>query len=296
MHRPSRNARRCLGMGLGLATLLLATAAMAQEAAGSRDDQSQSVESVLDGLCADAPCAPPALAGRYRIMEGPFTGSELRLDAGGGYSLNLGKEAMRRRFDGRWQLDDGMVLLQHDPEPGKRIQLLSDEEVSAAGRDMRALLADMERDAASPGERAELLALRAELEGRHLPGTPVHVVLSDPMSGVAAEGVRVALELEGGVVLDGEELSGGNDYRFMLPDAVSSVSGMVLRFPGVEAPIRFPLSGPVRPRYAVLFDACDLGACQAGTMGVVPNRLEGEWVMEAMGVGVFVRSGVGSVE
>lgn len=293
MHRPSRNISPRLGFGLGLAALLFATDGMAQDAIAPANDQPRQVERPLEGLCADAPCSPQVLAGRYRIIEGPFAGSELRLDAGSRYSLTLEMDAMLRRFSGQWQLEGGMVWLRHDAAPGSSVQLLSDAAANKAGEGMRALLVDLERSASSPAELAELQTLRAELEGKRLPGTPVHVVLSDPMSGVAAEGVRVELQLEGGTVLAGEDLPGGNDYRFTLPDDAVRVQGMVLHFPGLADPVRFPLVAPLRPRYAVLFDACDLGSCHSDLMGVVPDQREGGWVMEGTGVGVFVRTDAG---
>lgn len=202
---------------------------------------------------------------------------------------------MKRRFSGQWQLDVGMVWLQPDTAPGASIQLLSDEAVNEGYKEVRALLVEMERSASSPVERVEFQSLRAELEGTRLPGSPVLVAVSDPMSGVAAEGVQVELELKGGMVLAGEGI-GGNDYRFTLPDDASKVQSMVLHFPGLADPVRFPLAAPLRPRYAVLFDACDVGSCESRSMGVVPNQREGEWMMEGMGVGVFVRTDVGLPE
>ncbi len=291
MQRSSSNIGALMRLGTGLAALLLAAASVAQGVPEARTVASPQLEQRLHDLCPDSPCSPSQLAGRYRIVEGEFAGSELRLDAGGTYSLSLSLAAMLRRFNGRWQLDEAMVWLQPETAPGASVQLLSDQAVSQANEGMRALLEDMQRSAASADEHAQLQAMRAELEGRRLPGMPVFVSLSDPMSGVAAEGVRVALELEDGTQLDGEDVA-GNDYRFSVADD-AKVRSMVLHFPALAGPVRFPLAAPLRPRYAVLFDACDLGACQSDVMGVVPNQRDGQWVMEGIGVGVFVRADAG---
>lgn len=290
MHRSSSNTKPRLVFGLGLAALLFATAGMAQDAAATGNEQSRQVEHPLERLCADAPCSPPVLAGRYRIIEGPYAGSELRLDLDSHYSLTLEMSVMLRRFSGQWQLEGGMVLLRPDAAPGASVQLLSNEAASKASEGLRGLLVEMERGASSPAELAELKVLRAAVNGKHLPGVPVFVAVNDPMSGIAAEGVRVELQLEGGTILAGEDLPGGNDYRFKLPDDAVRVQSMVLHFPGLADPVRFQLDAPLRPHYSVLFDACDVGSCYSDIMGVVPDQRGGQWVMESWGVGVFVRT------
>ena len=110
MHRSSRSIRGCLGLGLGLAASLFAATGMAQGAPVAPPVQSRQDEGRLQKLCADTPCSPPVLAGRYRIIEGPFAGSELRLDAGSRYSLSLERSVMKRRFSGQWQLGNGYPL------------------------------------------------------------------------------------------------------------------------------------------------------------------------------------------
>lgn len=241
--------------------------------------------------CSGETCHPQELVGRYCVASGPFTRSEMRLDANGRYEGVLESAPMFRRTSGRWYVHTGGVVLEPLKPLTDSLQLVSPQmlEMKGSGQpetSCGALLRDAEDGLAQRRGAAEALVW---LEEVHTPGEPVLVVLKDPLSGVATEGVELALELARGEIPATESFMGGNEYFFELPVDHGNVRALVLRSPALHAPVRMPLDGPLRARYALLFDGCDIGLCYSRGMLIMPERRENAWVLDASGVGVFIR-------
>jgi len=293
--------------GLAVAALCLALAVQAQEPTNHEDaagqarraaEQAAAAVALLESgeapalPCADDACAPQALAAAYRVQDGTYAGSMLRLGEEGRYSMQLTQPPMQRSSKGTWSLQDGMVVLVPQDDPADAVQLVPYEARSAERAQLQQLLADLQQAHPEPDGRSDEDArdtLQAQLAATHEAGRPLYVSLLDPLTGVASEGVQVVLELAGGELAAESRLSGGNTYRFPSPPPGQAVTGVRLQFPGVDAPLRLPLQAPLRPSYQVLFDACALRMCESATMGMVLQQGADGPLLYAVGVGVFQR-------
>lgn len=296
-----------LRRGLAAGLLWLALVALAQAQPGSDDVARRARLAAEEAIAAvaqaesgevpslkytDASVTRQALAGSYRIDEDRFAGSLLQLGADGDYSLHLTLPPLHRAMKGKWELQDGAVLLHPQDDRADAVQLVPHEARSAEHARLQQLLADLQQAHQDPADhsgtdgRGELQALLATT---HEVGRPLHVTLDDPMSGIASEGVQVVLELAQGELPAEGKLPGENTYRFPSPAAGQVVVGLRLQFPGMDAPLRLPLPPPLRPSYQVLFDACAVGMCESAAMILLLEQDGDAARLHALDVGVFER-------